>query len=308
MWPVAVLSELRRLLACGVVLGFVLVIPPLYRPRPALRARRSPSVLCLAMVVPALVVLGAPRAFTAQNLAGADFGRSSRSLPNGWRRNGSATRPFADAGPRAIHGRRHCLADSRRRAAVERDPLLVPVEAVSLLVVGVAFWLELVESGRLRPRVAPAFARGDGRRGHVGRVDGRLSSGLFQHLLVLGFPPPGRAGLKCRRRPAILDRSLWLVAAVSFMPVVFWNMLAWLRSEDDIDIGLERSALGPKSRLGLLGPQPAGWGKAGMSGSGKCVPRISSATETSARQAALSEARPRSRATSSWAIPACGGW
>ena len=42
------------------------------------------------------------------------------------------------------------------------------------------------------------------------------------------------------RRPTNRSRSavLWFVAAASFVPVIFWNAVEWLRTEDDPDTEL----------------------------------------------------------------------
>jgi len=39
---------------------------------------------------------------------------------------------------------------------------------------------------------------------------------------------------------------LWLVAAVAFMPVIFWNLLTWLRSEDELEMDQHRSVVGQR--------------------------------------------------------------
>ena len=45
-------------------------------------------------------------------------------------------------------------------------------------------------------------------------------------------------GLERGSRPADRVAVLWFVAAVAFIPVIFWNALTWLQSEDDPDTEL----------------------------------------------------------------------
>ena len=64
--------------------------------------------------------------------------------------------------------------------------------------------------------------------------------GLSNH----GFYPnfPHVAGRPQRGLPTSRSRrpSLWFVAAVAFVPVIFWNAVMWLQTEDDPDTELLR--------------------------------------------------------------------
>ncbi len=242
-WPVARFGELRRAgFPTGVVLAVVFAIPPLSG-----LARRYELVEALqfsvyAMVVPALVVLAAPWGWSAPERgrarALADRLATARERHREPLRSALFLGLFIGV---AILWRTPGAVD-----AIERHPSLLSAEAVSLLVVGAAFWLELVESGQLRPRSGPPL------RGVLAAVamwavwTVSYLSGFSSTSWYAGFRHVIGHGLSAAADQQFSTGVLWLVAAVFFMPVVFWNLLAWLRSEESIDNGLERSAIGPK--------------------------------------------------------------
>ena len=111
------------------------------------------------------------------------------------------------------------------------------LEAATLLAFGVALWLELIPSPPLMPR-----------SGHLRRA--ALSAIVMWVLWILayvtglsnhGFYPsfshvPG--GLGAAADQQIASALVWFVAAVSFVPVIFWNAVMWLKTEDDPDTEL----------------------------------------------------------------------
>jgi cytochrome c oxidase assembly factor CtaG len=122
-------------------------------------------------------------------------------------------------------------------AAAARDGWLVLLEAACLVSFGVALWLELIPSPPLMPR-----------SGHLRRAV--LAAIVMWVLWILayvtglsnhGFYPnfshvPG--GLGAAADQQIASAILWFVAAASFVPVIFWNAIMWLRTEDDPDTEL----------------------------------------------------------------------
>ena len=203
----------------------------------------------LAIVVPALVTIGAP-----------------------WRLLGLA-RTGGAAGPPRIADR---MADRRRRhrelawslafiaadlcvvvawhvpravADVARHGWLVPVQGLSLLVFGVGLWLELVPSPPLQPR-----------SGYLRRAVLAAFTlwaywvlayvlGLSNHDFYRNFAHvPG--GLSAAADQQVAAALLWFVAAAGFVPVVFWNALMWLRSEEDPDTELLALARAERRRGG----------------------------------------------------------
>jgi cytochrome c oxidase assembly factor CtaG len=122
-------------------------------------------------------------------------------------------------------------------AAVARDAWLLLPEAIALLVFGIGLWLELVPSPPLVPR------SGHLRRAVLGAIAMWVLwilayvTGLSNH----GFYPnfthtPG--GLGAAADQQIASAVFWFVAAATFAPVIFWNAAMWLKTEDDPDAEL----------------------------------------------------------------------
>ena len=259
--PPELSATLRRACLAGAFVALVIaLVPPLSGAARRIEYAQAMQFSLLAMVVPALATAGAP-----------------------WRRLRLAGRGTPDTPPQAVDR----LAQGRRRhrelsrslafialdvaviiawhtpvavAAAARHVWLAPVEAVTLLVLGVGLWLELVQSPPLAPR-----------SGHLRRaVLAALVMWAFWILAyVVGmsnhdFYPnfhhaPG--GLSAAADQQIASAVLWLFSAVTFMPVIFWNALMWLKTEDDPDtelIGLLRA----EHRRGT--PPLAGSGEGGM--------------------------------------------
>jgi cytochrome c oxidase assembly factor CtaG len=118
----------------------------------------------------------------------------------------------------------------------------VLVEAAVLLVVGFGFWLELVESPPLSPRstrpVRMAIA-----------ASGMWTIWVLAYLVGLSHDNWYRAyhhvagsGLSLAADQQVTTGVLWALAAFAFVPVIFWNLVVWLRSEEDPDQELHRLA------------------------------------------------------------------
>ena len=120
---------------------------------------------------------------------------------------------------------------------------LIPLEGVILLAFGLGLWLELVPSPPLC-RVGLPAQGGPGRHGHVDVLDPRLRPGAVQPCVLSKLRArPG--GLSAAADQQVASAVLWFVAAASFVPVIFWNALMWLRTDEDPDVellALERAA------------------------------------------------------------------
>jgi cytochrome c oxidase assembly factor CtaG len=139
--------------------------------------------------------------------------------------------------------------------ALARDPGLTVLELVSLAAAGVALWLELVESPPFAPRLT-----------HLQRaVFAALAMWItwilayvlgFSH--VVWFHAYTRAagqGLSAVADQQIATGTLWAVAAVCFLPVIFVSAMTWLADTEDPDAEL-RGAVRVARLAGVKG-----WGR-----------------------------------------------
>lgn len=177
----------------------------------------------LAMVVPLLVVLGAPwrRAAPAAALA-----RGRARHPELGRALGFVLLDavvmvwwFTPAAVRATNG----------------NLWLTPLEAATLIACGIGLWLELVESPPLVPRSSRL------RRVVLGAVAMWLVwieaylVGLSQSGWYRNFGHVAGHGLSRAADQQVTAVVLWSIATVVFVPVIFLNALRWLHSEEDPD-------------------------------------------------------------------------
>ncbi len=116
-------------------------------------------------------------------------------------------------------------------AASVRHGWVAPLEAVSLVVFGLSLWLELVVSPPLLPR--SGYLRRAVLAGLVMWAFWILAywSGLSTHDVYRTFTHTA-GGLSAAADQQIASVVLWFAAAVALIPVVFWNALHWLQTED----------------------------------------------------------------------------
>jgi cytochrome c oxidase assembly factor CtaG len=112
-----------------------------------------------------------------------------------------------------------------------RHQWMSPLEALSLLVFGLGLWLELVMSPPLVQR--SGYLRRAVLAGLIMWAFWILAywTGLSTHDVYRSFPHVA-GGLSAAADQQIASAVLWFGAAVAFIPVVFWNALQWLQSED----------------------------------------------------------------------------
>ena len=250
-------STLRRASLVGALIALlVALVPPLWGAARRIEYAQALQFSLLAVVVPALATAGAPW----RRLRPADDSTADRPVPTvellarGRRRHRELSRALAFiAIDVAVIIAWHTPVVV---TATARQVWLVPVEAVTLLVFGVGLWLELVQSPPLAPR-----------SGHLRRAV--LAALVMWVLWILAYVAgmsnhdfysnfhhaPG--GLSAAADQQIASAVLWLVSAVTFVPVIFWNALMWLKTEDDPDTELI-ALLRAEHRRGT--PPPAGGG------------------------------------------------
>ena len=224
-------------LLAAVIVAIVVLLPPLSATAGHAEYGEALQFSLLAIVVPALVAVGAP--WRLLRLSGND----------------------SFDGPRGIVDR---VADRRRRhrelvwslvfiasdlgvvvawhapgavAAVAEHGWLVPLEGASLVAFGLGLWLELVTSPPLAPR--SGYLRRAVLAAFVMWAFWILAYvvGLSNHDFYRNFHHAD-GGLSSAADQQIASAVLWFVAASSFVPVIFWNALMWLKTDEDPDTEL----------------------------------------------------------------------
>jgi cytochrome c oxidase assembly factor CtaG len=175
-----------------------------------------------AIVVPALVVLAAPwpRALAGRVAA-------ARLARPGFLRAAAYLVVFAGA---SVAWRSPTAVD-----ALPRHPGLVLLELASLLAAGTGLWLEIAESRPLVPRIA---------RWQRAVMAALAMWTIWALAYILGFSrtawyPAYRHvaghGLSVAADQQLATWALWAVAAFSFLPIVFYSAMVWLKDADDPD-------------------------------------------------------------------------
>jgi cytochrome c oxidase assembly factor CtaG len=212
------------LLAALVTLAVALV-PPLATAARRTEYAQALQFSLLAVVIPALTALGAPWG---------RFGRGSLltladRLADGRRRRRELARSlgFVACGLAAAVAWHTPAAV----AASASHSWLAPLEAATLLLFGLGLWLELVASPPLVPR------SGHLRRAVLAAIAMWVFwimayvSGLSAHGFYRNFHHVA-GGLSSAADQQIASAVLWLAATLAFVPLVFWNALQWLKTED----------------------------------------------------------------------------
>jgi len=185
-----------------------------------------------AIVVPAMIVIGAPWGLVGP------LARRTGALAEGRRRHPELVRSIAFLVADlvvVVAWRTPTLVD-----AVSRRRWLALGEAASLVVAGVGLWLELVESPPMaprspRPRRVVLAALAMWTLWTLAYIEAMAQSPWYQ-----GFHHVAGTGLSAASDRQVSAVVVWAMAALAFMPVIFWNLVQWLRSEDDPDDELYR--------------------------------------------------------------------
>ena len=234
----------------GLVLVLVVLLPPL-----AVLARRyvfaeTIQFCVLAMAAPALLVLGAPWRF----LRLASPGKRGTGLADRLAATRRGERSFLRAlvfllifvGV-ALVWRLPAVID-----ALARQPALVAVETVTLLVAGAGLWLELVDSPPLAPRLprpqrALVAALAMWSTWAVAYVLGFAGHAVFHAYDAAG------SGLSAVADQEIAVGLVWAVAGCCFVPVVIATLLGWLAGGEDADEEFQRVFRDENNRAAVRG-------------------------------------------------------
>jgi cytochrome c oxidase assembly factor CtaG len=227
--------RLRTVALVGALAALVLcVVPPVFTYAHRYEFVEAIQFDLAAFAVPALLVVSAPIRLVGGAL-GARLREWALRLNGRRRRHPSPWRALGFAAADVVvfvAWRTPGLMN-----ALERHRGLLAVEVVSLVAAGLPLWVELVRSPPLEPRVAhpwravvavltmwsvwiTAYAVG---------LSGVSWYVAFHHVA---------GGLGTSADQELSTGALWFGAAVSFVPVVFIQLLAWLRNGDDPDAEL----------------------------------------------------------------------
>jgi cytochrome c oxidase assembly factor CtaG len=117
--------------------------------------------------------------------------------------------------------------------ALVRHAWLSIVESLTLVVVGVALWLDLIESDPFKPCTTRPFRIGASAIAMwVIWIDAYVMA-MTKSSWYPAFESVSHRALSVSADQQLTAGVLWLFAALTFVPVVFWNLNQWLRSEED---------------------------------------------------------------------------
>lgn len=236
-------------LAVAALALIAVVVPPV-----GVLARRSEiaetvQFVVLALAVPALIVLGRPFA-PWRGTARTSLGRSMDRLAAARHRQPWIARALIfvllDLGV-MVAWRVPAAMD-----ALAGHPWLLVVQTVSLVAAGIGLWLELVVSPPFAPRVARPW------RAVLAAV---TMWPLWVLSYMVGFsqsnwyPALDHAtkGLSSLGQQELATGVLWFAAGCAFVPVVFADVISWLKEGEDPDAELRR-LIRSERRSGRLGP------------------------------------------------------
>ena len=241
------------LLVVALVLLALCLVPPLATEARRYEFAEAIQFSILGVVIPALVAVGAP--WRRLGLASDSASEPGVEMPAPSADTRGTVAP-ADLGPvdRLARGRRRhpevlrsaCLFALYLAGAILwripasvnaliRHPWLLGVEAVTLVAVGTGLWLELVESPPLVPRLSRphrvALAAVSMWAVWVLAYLVGLSHASWYH----AFTHHAGTGLSLSADQQLSTGVMWFISGCAFIPVVFWNLVQWLQSEEDPD-------------------------------------------------------------------------
>jgi cytochrome c oxidase assembly factor CtaG len=236
---------LRRYLAVlGVVLWIVALVPPLTTWTHRYEFVQAIQFATFGFWVPALVATGAPwqrwhlvRLDGAGDIVGGMYRR---------RRRVSQGRVIAEAILFIALSITWRLAPMVN--ALSEHGWIVVVEAITLSAAGVAVMCDLIESPPLHPGVSRPYRIGVTAAvmwsawvfAYVEAMSGTSWYRAFRHVI-------GR-NISVAADQQFSAASVWLMTAAVFIPIIFWNLVHWLQSEEDPDDELYQMVRAERTR------------------------------------------------------------
>ena len=239
----------RVLLVLAVVLLVGALVPPLSTAARRVEVLEALQFALLAIGVPALVALGAP--WRLLGVAVGSAGVADREGVAVLEQPGVADRAAAARRrhPQLARGVAYLVVDVALVVAWRIPPSvdalakigwLSLLEAVTLITAGVGLWLELVESPPFSPRLARP------KRIALAAV-AMWTIWVTAYLVGLSHASVYRSydhvvgrNLSVSADQALTTGVLWLTSLCVFIPVIFSNLVLWLRSDEDPDDALYR--------------------------------------------------------------------
>jgi cytochrome c oxidase assembly factor CtaG len=237
----------RALVALAVLFLVGALVPPLSTVARRVEVIEALQFALLAVVVPALVVLGAPwRALglSARHTGAADSeGVAVLERPAAADRVAAARRRHPELARSVGYLVLYAAAVVAWRIPASVDALarhgwLSVLEAVSLVTAGVGLWLELVDSPPFSPRLARPKRIALAALAMWAIWISAYLVGLSHALVYRSYPHVAGRDLSVSADQALTTGILWLTSLCAFIPVIFANLVLWLRSDEDPDDAL----------------------------------------------------------------------
>ncbi len=122
--------------------------------------------------------------------------------------------------------------------ALVRHPALMVLEAITLLVCGWLFEVQIVESPPLRPCHSHPYRIGATAAVMWSAWVVAYLAGMSHSQWYGAFTHVAGHGLSAVADQEIAAAIVWGLTAATFIPVVFWNLFRWLGSEEDPNVAM----------------------------------------------------------------------
>ncbi len=110
--------------------------------------------------------------------------------------------------------------------------MLVP-ESLSLVVVGGLLWLDLIESPPMSPAVSRPFRIAMSAIAMWSVWIVAYLNAMSHDSWYSSFHHAVGGGLSLWADQQLTAGFMWTLSAMAFLPVVFWNLIHWLQTEED---------------------------------------------------------------------------
>ena len=117
--------------------------------------------------------------------------------------------------------------------ALVHHPWLVPVEAITLFVPSLLMMVELVESPPLVPGISRPYRIGVSAVAMWCAWVVAYLAGMSHDSWYTAFHHVAGKGISASADQQLSAGFVWLLTASVFVPIIFWNLVHWLQSEED---------------------------------------------------------------------------